>query len=116
MANSFISPEDAGLVLHRLVTEQLPVVALFSSADDSVKIAIHGFVNNFTRDVGLSICTPFAQQKPIPATLRLPHDLIVASTFRYSDDSETPKESEVGSGLKIEMPNGNSLTIMEVRD
>jgi hypothetical protein len=54
--------------------------------------------------------------KPIPAFLEFPHDLISASLFRYSDETEVPEEMEMGSGLRIEMPNGNNLTIVEIRD
>lgn len=113
--SNIISPEEAGLVLHRLVTEQLPVVAFFISADKSVRATVRGFVNSFTQDAGLAICTPFVREKPIPGALEFPHDLIAASLFRYSDETEVAETLEVGSGLRIEMPNGNHLTIMEVR-
>jgi len=113
--NSVISPEEAGLLLHRWVTEHLPVSALFVCADHSAHITIRGFVNHFTREDDLVICTPLVGQKPL-VTVNVTHDIIVGSRFRYTDDTETAKEFEVGSGLQIEMPNGNSLTIMEVRD
>jgi hypothetical protein len=115
MRDNIIPAEEGGLVLHRLITEQLPVVAFFVSGDGSVRAIVRGFVNSFTQDKGLAICTPFVRDKPIPAALEFPHDLIVASTYRYSDDTETPKDLEVGSGLRIEMPNGDNLTILEVR-
>src|SRR5689334_18496933 len=110
-----ISPEDAGLVLHRLVTERVPVVALFKTADESVKAKLLGHVNSFTRDSGLAICTPYTQNKPIPATLQFPHDVVAAARFSYTDESELPKDLVLGSGLRILMPNGGDLTIVEVR-
>jgi hypothetical protein len=115
MSDNIIPPEEGGLVLHRLITEQLPIVAFFVTADGSFRAIVRGFVNSFTQNGGLAICALSAPDKPIPATLEFSHDLVVASTYRYSDDTETPKELEVGSGLSIEMPNGNNLTIMEIR-
>lgn len=116
MSSSIISPEEAGLILHRFVTEQIPIVAFFISGDGSVRATIRGRVNSFTQDKGLALCTPFTRDKPIPAALEFPHDLIAASLFRYSDETEVSKDLPVGSGLRIEMPNGNNLTIMEMRD
>jgi hypothetical protein len=99
MSDNIISPEEAGLLLHRLVTERVPVVVFFLSEDKSVRAILRGFVNSFTQKVGLAICTPFAQDEPIPAILEFPHDLIAASLFRYSDQTEVPQDLEVGSGL-----------------
>jgi hypothetical protein len=115
MSNSIISPDEAGLLIHRFVTERVPVVALFLAEDKSVRAVVRGFVNSFTQDAGLAICTPFRKDKSIPAFLEFPHDLISA-LFRYSDQTEVPEEMEMGSGLRIEMPNGNNLTIVEIRD
>jgi hypothetical protein len=111
--NNVILPDEAGLLLHRWVTEQLPIIALFTSGD-SVHVTARGFVNHFTQEDGLVICTPFVEGKPL-ATLNFTHDIIAASTFRYADDSQVPEHLEAGSGLKIEMPSGEVLAIMEVR-
>jgi len=59
-----ISPEDASLIFQRLVAERIPVVAVFVSADKNLKATVRGFVNSFTKDKGLVICTPFDQAKP----------------------------------------------------
>jgi transposase len=39
----------------------------------------------------------------------------VTALVRYSDQTELPEDLEIASGLRIEMPNGNNLTIMEIR-
>jgi hypothetical protein len=108
-----ISPEDASLILHRLVTERIPVIAVFMSADKSLKGTVRGFVNNFTKDKGLVICTPFDEQKPIPASLEIQHDMVRASTFSYSGETEMPRDLDVGLGITIIMPNGTNVVIFE---
>jgi hypothetical protein len=109
-----ISLEDASLILHRLVTERIPVIAVFASADKNLKATVRGFVNSFTKDKGLVICTPpFDQQKPTPAFLEIQHDLVCASTFAYSDETEMPRDLDVGSGITINMPNRTKLVIFE---
>src|SRR4051794_37773723 len=50
-----LSREEAGLVLHRLVTEQVPVVVVFSAGDKSAKIRAGGVLNHFTQEAGLII-------------------------------------------------------------
>jgi hypothetical protein len=115
MSSSIISPDAAGLLLHRFVTEQIPIVAFFVTGDGSARVTIRGRVNSFTQDKGLAICTLFERDEPIPSVLEFPHELIAASLFRYSDETEVAKELPVGSGLRIEMPNGDNVTIMEIR-
>jgi hypothetical protein len=110
-----ISPAEASLVLHRLVTEQVPVIAVFTAGDKSAKISASGVLNHFTQEAGLVICTT-EKKGPIPILLSFTHDIIAASVFRYIDDAEAPKNLRVGSSLRLEMQNGNILTIMEVRD
>jgi hypothetical protein len=108
-----ISPEDASLIFQRLVAERIPVVAVFVSADKNLKATVRGFVNSFTKDKGLVICTPFDQQNPIPGLLEIQHDLVCASTFAYSDETEMPRDLDVGSGITIIMPNRTNLVIFE---
>ena len=108
-----ISPEDASLIFQRLVAERIPVVAVFVSADKNLKATVRGFVNSFTKDTGLVICTPFDQQNPIPALLEIQHGLVCASTFAYSDETEMPRDLDVGSGITIIMPNRTNLVIFE---
>lgn len=116
MSSNIVSPEEAGLILHRFVTEQIAIVAFFMAGDGSVRATVRGRVNSFTQDKGLAICTPFTRDKPIPAAFEFPHDVIAASLFRYSDETQVSKDLPVGSGLRIEMPTGSNLTIMEMRD
>jgi hypothetical protein len=71
MSDNIISPEEAGLLLHRFVTEQLPIVAFFVSEDSSVRVRMRGFVNSFTQKDGLALCAPFAPDKPMPAILEI---------------------------------------------
>jgi hypothetical protein len=81
MSSNIVSPEEAGLILHRLVTEQISIVAFFIAGDGSVRATVRGRVNSFTQEKGLAICTPFTREKPIPAALEFPHDLIALHSF-----------------------------------
>ena len=110
-----LSAEEAGLVLHRLVTEQIPIVAFFSASDQSVKVRAAGVLNQFTEEAGLIIWAS-AGEGMLPTELSFSHAVIAASVFHYIDDAEAPKKLKVGSSLSITMPNGNVLMIMEVRD
>jgi hypothetical protein len=55
MSDNTISPDDADLLLHRFVTERIPVAAWFVSADDSMRVKVTGFVSRSTRAAGLHI-------------------------------------------------------------
>jgi len=54
-----ISPEEGSDLLHKLFSEQLPVVAFFTSISRA-RIRLDGFVVGATRDKGLSISSTFA--------------------------------------------------------
>jgi len=118
MEANIISPNDAGLVLHRFVTERIPVLARFVSADGSLRSEISEFVTSFTRDIGMVISSEHPFLKPdttLPATMLFAYDAVIESAFRYSDDAEIPEESSLGSGLFISFRNDNTLVIAEIR-
>jgi hypothetical protein len=119
MNDNIIPPNEAGLVLHRFVTEAVPVLAWFVGRDRLVIAKVRGFVTNFERKMGLVISSESPAIKPgtsLPAYITFAHDLVVGSTFRYSDETpELPADFESGSGLRIDMPSGDTLTIAEIR-
>ncbi len=119
MSSNIISPSDASLLLHRFVTEQIRVAAWFVSSDRSVKCRVDGFVTGYSQADGMFISTEHPHLKPdstLPAYLIFSHDSVAASTFQYSDDTSVPSGLPVGSGLRIHLPNGDTLTLMEIRD
>jgi hypothetical protein len=118
MSDNIISPSDARLLIHRFVTERVPVLAWFVSADQSLKVKVTGFVTGFTREVGMVICTESPATKPgtsLPAYMMFSHLAVSDSVFRYSDETELPEDFELGSGLRIDLPNGDALTLAEIR-
>jgi hypothetical protein len=118
MSDNTISPSDAGLLFHRWVTESIPVLVWFVAADKSMTAKVRGFVTSFTRDIGLCISTESPAIKPdtkLPAYLTFSDPLIAASEFAYSDETEVPEDFELGNGLRIKMPNGDTLIIAERR-
>ena len=119
MSANTIPRDDASLLFHRYVTEQIRVTAWFVSADRTAKCKIDGLVTSFTESDGMFISTEHPQLKPdsrLPAYLVLSYEAIAAATFQYSDDTTVPAALPVGSGLRINLPNGDRLTIMEVRE
>jgi hypothetical protein len=118
MSANVISPEDASLLLHRFVTERIRILALFTSADGSVKATVSGFVTSFTRELGMIVSSEhpfFTPDTKFPATLVFADKAVAECTFRYSDDAEIPEGSALSSGLYISFPNGNQLVIAEIR-
>jgi hypothetical protein len=119
MKATILSPEDARLVLHRFVTERIPIFAFFISEDGATKCRITGFVTSFTSPKGLLVSSEHPALKPdttLPATMVFSEESILASTFGYSDDTEIPEASLLGSGLHIALPNGDNLVIAEIRE
>jgi len=119
MSANTISPDEAGLLIHRFVTETIPILAWFVSANQSVKMKVRGFVTGFTRDVGMGISTEspaLNRDTSLPAYMLFAHDSIVEATFEYSDETEVPDTLEVGSGLRIRFDNGDILIILEIRN
>jgi hypothetical protein len=41
---------------------------------------------------------------------------IKGAVCTYADETEMPKEHQFGSGLKLQLPNGDTLFIMERRN
>jgi hypothetical protein len=118
MSERMITPQEAALLFHRWVTEAMPILALFDSADKTVRAKVTGYVYSFTRDEGLFICNESPASKAPPklseAYLRIPDPIIAASTFEYQDETEVP-EGDYGSGMRVHLPNGDSLIIAERR-
>src|SRR5579864_5868334 len=116
MSDNKISANDAGLLLHRFVTEGVPVTAYFVSADGYRTAKFSGFVGSFTRAKGLVLCTesPLSRPDKLRAYMTFAHDEIVASSFTYADETTMPADSGMGSGLRIHLPIGDTLTIVEV--
>jgi hypothetical protein len=118
MSDNIISPSDAGLLLHKFVTEGLPVLAYFVSADRCRTAKFTGFLLSFTQAKGLVVGTESPLLPPervrLPAYMTFSHDEIAASDFTYADETTMPESSGMGSGLRIHLPNGDTLTIIEV--
>ena len=118
MSANIISPEQASLLLHRLVTERIRVLAWFTSADGSVKAKVSGFVTSFTRDIGMVVSSQhpfFTPDTTLPATIVFSDRAVAGSVFTYSDDAEIPEESALSSGLFISFPTGDRLVLAEIR-
>jgi hypothetical protein len=112
MSANIISSSDADLVLHKWVTEHVPVIVWFVSADKSVRLKLTGFANSFTGDLGLVFTTESLYK---PASENLTHVSflgITSSKCEYSDATVSP-DPAVGSGLRLTLPNGDTLTILE---
>jgi len=118
MSDNTISPQDASLLLHRFVAERIPVLSLFMSADESVIAKVTGFITSFTRDLGMVISLESAALTPntrLPAHIRFSDQRITDSTFQYADETELPKDYEYSSGLRVNMKDGSTLVIFEIR-
>ena len=117
MSAVIISRTDAGLLIHRFVTEEIPILAWFISSDNSKSLKIRGFVNSFTRDAGLCISNEAAgfkhNNRSAVVSVRFAYRLIVTAAFEYSDEPDLPEEYGLGSGLRINMQNEGTLIIAE---
>lgn len=113
MSEHTISPSDADLILHRLVTERIPVRALFVSADGSMRAKIDGFVSSSTPASGLHIVSELVADRPFPAFMTFSR--VSGSACEYQDDTQVPEGSEITNGLRLTLPSGDTLTIAEIR-
>jgi hypothetical protein len=52
----------------------------------------------------------------MPTYMTFSHALISASEFRHFDEAEVPEGLHLGAGLRIDFPDGDSLSILERRD
>src|ERR1035437_8021762 len=114
MSTNIISSSDADLILHKWVTEHVPVIILFVSADKSVRLKLTGFPNSFTSDLGLVFTTESLYK---PTSENLTHVSFLAiggSKCEYSDETVSTDPS-IGSALRLTLPNGDTLTILERR-
>ncbi len=113
MSDHTIPPNDADLILHRFVTERVPVRAFFVSADGSVRAKLDGFVSSSTRAAGLHIVTDLRLDGPISAFMTFSR--ISGSRCEYQDETQVPEEFELVNGLRLTLPNGDILIIAERR-
>src|SRR5215831_1500589 len=116
MSDNIIPPEQAGLLLHRFVTERVPIMAWFVSSDGSVEAKLTGFVAGFTQSDGLHIVSELAPPGDPPPPAFMTFKVISGSVSRYTDDSEVPPDFVFGSGLRLNLPNRDTLTILEIRE
>jgi hypothetical protein len=111
MSASTITANEAGLLFHRWITEALPLFIVFVSADQSMTTKLIGSVLEFTsKDLFISPTSPASK-----GHLRFSN--VAASIFTYSEDTETwPDRYELARSLHVEMPNGSTLFLGEIRD
>lgn len=84
-----------------------------------MKAKHRGFITGYRSPEGLFISSVSPHSKEAeapPAYLRFAAETIAASTFRYADETEVPDDVPLGSGLQVNMPNGDVLLIAETRD
>ena len=84
MSEHNISSEDADLLLHRFITELVPVDIWFASADGFVTVNMEGFISAF-KDGELHIITDL---KNVGNFVILRH--IPGSICTYADDTDLP--------------------------
>jgi hypothetical protein len=108
-----ISSAEAEILIHKLVTEQLPVFACFTSADDLVRITLAGSVEKLTEE-GLLILASDNPERP--SMMQLPVDK--TCEFAYMDKREIPelKREHLAAifgeaALKISFPSGSSVVM-----
>jgi hypothetical protein len=112
MSENIIPNSEAELLLHRYVTERVPILAWFVSADKSVRVKLTGFVSCASLEEGLELTSEW----PVPGTplsAFLVCSGVDGSWCEYSDETELPVDFKFGSGLRCNMPNGDTLTILE---
>lgn len=119
--NEYTIPNrEAELVLHRLVTERIPILAMFESADSSVKAKMTGFLVSSTPSHGLRICHAWPKEDSAGDHPDLPTYLIltgaIGSYCEYQDETEGPEGFKFKFSLRIYMPNGDTLTLIEVHE
>jgi hypothetical protein len=109
MSENIISHEEALLLLHRFISERLPVDVWFSSADGFVIANMEGFIGSI-KGGELHVVTDLAS---VGSFLTLRH----ASSFtaEYADSTDLP-DSKFSLGLRLIFQNGDKLTIMEKKE
>ena len=83
-----ISSGEAGDIIHKLVTEQVPVFACFTAADGS-RCTLAGFVQSLSED-GLTVVATDNPSRP--SLMQLPVD--GTCTFTFGDKREIPEGME----------------------
>jgi hypothetical protein len=123
MSTNIISLDDARLLLHKLKSESIPVVAFFAAVDGST-VVLPGFVSGITSEDGLVISSVRELPLPLSAsilTVKLPGDPQGSEcSFMYGDkrevEDERRREELAGkygdSGLAILLPSGARLNLL----
>lgn len=91
MSKNEISPDEAGLLIHKLMQKSIPVVAYYIR--NGVQAKVRGFVDSVTDEVGLVVV---AKQDSVPVGyLAVPIGVPVGHEcrFRYGEKRELPKET-----------------------
>jgi hypothetical protein len=106
-----ISPDDAALLIHKLITESKSgIVAFFVSSDGAVRSKITGKLSVLP-GAGLAIVSgPDAA-----SSLHLESAALQASAFEY-DAARGQEGLQFESGLTIVLPSGARLTLLESKD
>ena len=116
LSGNIIPPDEADLLIHRFVTERIRVASWFVSADGSVNAKLTGFVGYSTRSDGLNVVSELTPIGGLPIPCWMTFKGVTGSVCRYWDETEVPPDCEYGSGLRLNMPNGDALVILEIRE
>ena len=123
MSSSIIPLVDARLLLNKLMSEAIPVVAFFAAVDGST-VVLPGFVSGTKSEDGLVISSVRDLPLPLSAsilTVKLPGDPPGSEcSFMYGDkrevEDERRREELAGkhgdSGLAILLPSGARLNLL----
>lgn len=121
MKENIISPSDAALLIDRWVKQSIPLHVWFVSGDGAMKIKILGYVSSLTQEIGIAFTTrspdiPPEEDSSLPVFLTVSRAALLLSKYRYTDETELPADFALGSGMRIDLPDGGMLTIGERRD
>jgi hypothetical protein len=114
MSKSVISWDEAGLLIKKLMTESIPVIAFLVTADGA-HTTVRGFVDSVTLEVGLVVCTE--QGKPGDSScVKVP---IVGGEFLFGDKREMTEDvreelaAKYGEAvLMLRLPSGSVLSLI----
>jgi hypothetical protein len=109
---NWISIGEADLILEKLYSESVPVVAYY--VRDGVKAMRHGVVTGVSSEVGLVV----ADKESVPLYDYLAISVPVGCTFWYGDKRELPDETRAetveilgDAVLTVECPDGGQLRL-----
>jgi hypothetical protein len=114
MSKNVISRDEAGLLIKKLMTESIPVIAFLVTAEGAHS-RLRGFVDSVTLDVGLVVCTE--QGSPSKGSaIRVP---IAGGEFLFGDKRETAEDvreelaEKYGEAvLMLQLPSGSFFSLI----